>query len=113
MLSGLPTKNGLLASQNMRQGSIQLHPQHIRPALARVAAFGYRSPPAQTPLEAARLGAASLEGSVSTGDERAAFDVSGPALKRSAKNLKGNAMSHASYELKAEARDRVGKGAAP
>ena len=41
----------------------------------------------------------------------AAFDVYGHARRRSSYETKGNAMSQ-SYELKAEARERVGKGSA-
>jgi large subunit ribosomal protein L25 len=40
----------------------------------------------------------------------AAFDVSGAVRPQTLHTLKGTAMSHESYELKAEARDRVGKG---
>ena len=46
---------------------------------------------------------------------KAAFDVWDrvlPATGRSRHNAKGNAMSHDTYELKAEARERVGKGSA-
>jgi large subunit ribosomal protein L25 len=43
----------------------------------------------------------------------AVFDVSGQGLPAgSAPQLKGNAMTHESYELRAEARERVGKGSA-
>jgi large subunit ribosomal protein L25 len=45
----------------------------------------------------------------------AAFDVSGPRLCRSAnapQHAKGNTICHGTYELKAEAREQVGKGSA-
>jgi large subunit ribosomal protein L25 len=45
----------------------------------------------------------------------AAFDVFGTGLvarRERSRNAKGKAMSHETYELKAEARERVGKGSA-
>jgi large subunit ribosomal protein L25 len=56
-------------------------------------------------LEAARRKAA----------DPAAFDVFGTGLsagRKRSRNAKGKAMSHETYELKAEARERVGKGSA-
>ena len=113
MLSGLPTKNGLLASQTCA-GVDSAAPQHIRPALARVAAFGYRiATRADTLGGSAAGGGISRRFGIGTGDERAAFDVSGPALKRSRQKLERKC--HEPRELRAsrpKARDRVGKGAA-